>query len=171
MSPSATLAEPRQPTRSRRESARSGDEAALIWSIASLAQYALTVSVAAIVCTACWYNMSGKAVFARQVPAINIAVVALVISSGAGISLLLAGRRAIGLRRQALLGQPAALATTVASAPVVPQQRGASPLVGGEGLTHFHRSDCAMAAERGWSVADRAVHIREGRSACGVCKP
>lgn len=172
MSPSAALTEVRQPTRSRGGAPGARTEATLIWSISSLTQYGLTVLVTGITCMASWYNVSGKAEFAKQVPAINVAIVSLVIASSGGISFLLAGRRAVGLRRQALLGEPAAV-TAAAPVAVIPHQetRGLVDLVGGAGLTHYHRSDCAMAVGRAWPAAASSTHVREGRTPCGVCQP
>jgi hypothetical protein len=47
----------------------------------------------------------------------------------------------------------------------------------GEGLVatgdmrHFHRSDCPIAAGRGWSAEPRRSHEAVGRTPCGICQP
>jgi len=103
-----------------------------------------------------------------QVPGINLAIVGAVVANAAGVLLLLAGRRSVTARRVGVLGavpkgQEAVVAITAPASSVV--------LNGGEGLTHFHRSDCVMAIGRDWPELDRAAHERAGRIACGVCTP
>ncbi len=119
--------------------------------------------------------LSGMSVVSRettyqdQAPGINLAVAGVVLSSAAGVFLLLIGRRAVTARRVALLG-------------VVPEEREhivrptsvtarSVQLVGRDGLTHFHRADCVMAAGRDWPALDRVIHESAGRTACGVCNP
>jgi hypothetical protein len=101
----------------------------------------------------------------------NVAIISLVVASAASIGLLLAGRRAIGLRRQALLGEPAVAAPVAVHVSEQPAPHLAAALVGGAGLLHFHRADCAMAVGRGWAAASAVQHGRAGRTACGVCRP
>jgi hypothetical protein len=163
----------RQPDRSRRRDRQDRHQPTLIWTLGALVQWGATVSVCAIVAMGAWYNASGKASFAQQVPAINVAVIALVISSAASIGLLLAGRRAIGLRRQALLGEPSAVPVASKATVVIPVQatRTSSVLIGGPNLSHYHRSDCSMAVGRDWPAASATDHAREGRTPCGVCQP
>jgi hypothetical protein len=103
-----------------------------------------------------------------QVPGINMAIVGVVVANAAGVLLLLAGRRSVTARRVGVLGavpkgQEKFAAVSAPASSIV--------LVGGEGLTHFHRADCAMAAGRDWPELDRAAQERAGRTACGVCKP
>ena len=111
--------------------------------------------------------VGNETVYDDQVPGINVAIVGVVLANAAGVLLLLAGRRAVTARRVAVLGAvPAAQGTATVTAPA-----SSAHLVGGAGLTHFHRADCAMAAGRDWPELDRAGHERAGRTACGVCKP
>ena len=112
--------------------------------------------------------VSNETIYDDQVPGINLAIVGVVVANAAGVLLLLAGRRSVTARRVAVLGavpkgQEQVVAITAPASSVV--------LVGGEGLTHFHRADCAMAAGRDWPTLERAAHERAGRTACGVCKP
>jgi len=60
--------------------------------------------------------------------------------------------------------------------PVAVQARGTSRgntglLVSGDGMSRYHRADCALAAGKRTSVAGRAAHERAGRAACAVCDP
>jgi len=103
-----------------------------------------------------------------QVPGINLAIVGVVLGNAAGVLLLLAGRRSVTARRVSVLG---AVPKTQEAVVAISAPASSSVLIGGEGLTHYHRADCAMAAGRDWPELDRAVHERAGRIACGVCKP
>ena len=112
--------------------------------------------------------VGNERVYDDQVPGINVAIVGVVLANAAGVLLLLAGRRSVASRRVAVLGampgaQEMALSITAPASSAL--------LVGGEGLTHFHRADCAMAAGREWPALERAAHERAGRTACGVCTP
>ncbi len=113
--------------------------------------------------------VGNETVYDDQVPGINLAIVGVVVANAAGVLLLLAGRRSVTARRVAVLGAVPAAQAEVAVAISAPAS--STVLVGGEGLTHFHRADCAMAAGREWPALDRAAHERAGRTACGVCKP
>jgi hypothetical protein len=166
VSPSLAL---RQPTYARRGPQRPVREATLIWTLPALVRWGSVVTLSAIACVGSWYSISGERVWANQIPAMNVAIISVVLANAASIGLLLAGRRAIGLRRQALLGEPAEVARERASAQ--PANHAVGALVGGPGLLHFHRADCAMAAGRGWAAASAVNHGRAGRTACGVCRP
>ncbi|MGZ4624501.1 MAG: hypothetical protein ACXVX8_18295 [Blastococcus sp.] len=171
-SPSATLvAARRQPLPPREAAAEPSREAALIWSLESLVRYAVTAAAASVVVVGAWFNVSGKNDWNTQVAAVNVAVIAVIVSNAAGIGLLVNGRRRIGLRREALLGDPGLPAEEATVVVELPAQRGPVTLVGGAGLLHFHRSDCAMAQGRDWPAATASEHARAGRSACGVCRP
>ncbi len=112
--------------------------------------------------------VGNEAVYDDQVPGINIAIVGVVLANAAGALLLLAGRRSVTARRVAVLGAVPAAQANLAT---ITSPASSAHLVGGEGLTHFHRADCAMAAGRDWPELDRTAHERAGRTACGVCKP
>ena len=103
-----------------------------------------------------------------QVPGINLAIVGVVVANAAGVLLLLAGRRSVTAHRVRVLG---VVPQAVKKAVTITAPASSTALIGGEGLTHFHRADCVMAAGRDWPELDRAAHERAGRTACGVCKP
>ena len=112
--------------------------------------------------------VGNETVYDDQVPGMNVAIVGVVLANAAGVLLLLAGRRSVASRRVSVLGampdaQEMALSITAPASSAL--------LVGGEGLTHFHRADCAMAAGREWPALERGAHERAGRRACGVCTP
>jgi hypothetical protein len=112
--------------------------------------------------------VGSETVYDDQVPGINLAIVGVVVANAAGVLLLLAGRRSVTSRRLAVLGAVPAAQEAVT---VVVPPASSLVLIGGEGLTHFHRADCVMAAGRDWPALDRGAHERAGRTACGVCKP
>ncbi len=111
---------------------------------------------------------NSETVYDDQVPGINVAIVGAVVANAAGVLLLLAGRRSVTARRVGVLGAVPKSQEKVAT---ITAPASSLHLVGGEGLTHFHRADCAMAAGRDWPELDRTAHERAGRTACGVCKP
>jgi len=110
-----------------------------------------------------------ESVYAEKVARFNMDFVGVIAIGAGAIPMLLAGRRAVGVRRLALLGDLRGMpvrASAGASAGSISQN-----LVGGEGLRHFHRAGCTMAQGRNWSAASRPEHERAGRVACGVCRP
>lgn len=112
--------------------------------------------------------VKSETVYDDQVSGINLAIVGVVLANAAGVCLLLAGRRTVTARRVSVLG---AVPKIGAAEAVITAAASSDVLIGGEGLTHFHRSDCAMAVARDWAAFDRAAHERAGRTACGVCRP
>ncbi|MGQ0625100.1 MAG: hypothetical protein ACT4PP_10700 [Sporichthyaceae bacterium] len=130
--------------------------------------YAVLAGIGLILFVVGTVIVNDETVYDDQVPAINIAIIGTVLACAAGISMLVIGRRTLSARRVAVLGvvpamrSAAALATGPASSVV---------LVGGEGLTHYHRADCPLAAGRSWEPMSRADHERAGRKPCGVCTP
>ncbi len=115
-------------------------------------------------------RVSNEVVYDDQVPGISLAVLGTVLANAAGVALLIAGRRAVSMRRVAVLGPVPALAP-VARVPVGAPPTTEPALVGADDLRHFHRESCALAADRDWTARSRAEHERAGRTPCGVCLP
>ena len=131
--------------------------------------WALLSGIGVALLVAGWIQVRTESVYAEQVAGINMAIVGVIAIGAGAIPMLLAGRRAVGVRRLALLGDLRGMpvrASAGASAGSISQN-----LVGGEGLRHFHRAGCTMAQGRNWSAASRPEHERAGRVACGVCRP
>ena len=131
--------------------------------------WALLSGIGVALPVAGWIQVRTESVYAEQVTGINMAIVGVIAIGAGAIPMLLAGRRAVGVRRLALLGDLRGMpvrASAGASAGSISQN-----LVGGEGLRHFHRVGCTMAQGRNWSAASRQEHERAGRVACGVCRP
>ncbi|GAA0629905.1 hypothetical protein GCM10009547_37010 [Sporichthya brevicatena] len=115
-------------------------------------------------------RVSSEVVYDDQVPGISLAVLGTVLANAAGVALLIAGRRAVSMRRVAVLGPvPELVPVGRASLDVTPATEPA--LVGADDLRHYHRESCALAADRDWTARSRAEHERAGRTPCGVCLP
>lgn len=111
--------------------------------------------------------VNNETIYTDQESGITLAVAGVVIANLAGALLMLAGRRVVSQRKLSVLGAvPVAAAKAVALGPA-----SSAHLVGGEGLTHYHRADCPMAVGRDWPEIAAAEHERAGRTACGVCRP
>jgi ABC-type nickel/cobalt efflux system permease component RcnA len=129
-----------------------------------------TTLTTAVVLIACWYSASGDLTFDEQRTALNLAIAAVVLAVLAGALMLIGGRRAIAARRRRLLDQVPDVLTHRAEARRAEEPDTATTvLVGGAGLTRYHRSHCQMASGRNWPEASRATHEQEGRKPCGAC--
>ena len=137
-----------------------------------LAWAALTVT-AAVSLIGCWYWASGEYTFDDQKTALNLAVVTVVVANLVGALLVIVGRRTVRVRRAKLLSDmPAALVRkAIAPHSSVVDPRDPAGLVGGAGLTRYHRSGCQLAQGRDWPEASQQTHEQEGRTPCGVCRP
>jgi hypothetical protein len=139
------------------------------WPEHTLILWALLSGIGVALLVAGWIQVRNESVYAEQLAGINMAIVGVIAIGAGAIPMLLAGRRAVGVRRVALLGDLRGMpvrASAGASGGSISQN-----LVGGEGLRHFHRAGCTMAQGRNWSAASRQEHERAGRVACGVCRP
>ena len=170
---------PRVSTRSRQRgrpsrrgtAARTGSPTLALsspWAPRIFVGYAVITALGAVLFLVGIGVVANETVYDDQVPGINAAIAGAAVANAAGALLLLVGRRSVTVRRVAVLGAaPDELSSTRASA----RSASSVALVGGAGLTHFHRSDCALAAGRNWPTLDRVAHQRAGRRPCGVCTP
>jgi hypothetical protein len=145
----------------------------MLWTPRDVSRWGSVVALSGVVLLGAWYSVGGKATWEDQVVGMNVGLAALVASNAAGVLFLVAGRRAVGVRRMQLLGDPAPerlmpdqthAAHDLLSAP-------ADALVAGAGLTHYHRADCPMAVHKAFVAATRSEHEGSGHTACGVCRP
>jgi hypothetical protein len=142
-----------------------------LWSGRQLVWWGGIVGASIIACFVAYIISAGKPTLSSQAQSLNIAMLSLVVAGAANAWLLIAGRRSIGMRRRALLGEPAGVAGRVQTAPSVALAGAVDSFVADPALSRYHRSDCALAAGRGWAAWPRAAHERAGRAACGVCRP
>jgi len=130
--------------------------------------WALLSGIGVALLVAGWVFVRNESVYADQVVGINMAVAGVIVAGASAIPMLLAGRRAVGVRRLAVLGD---LRGMPARASAVASDAASQNLVAGVGLRRFHRAGCTLAQGRNWSAASRSEHERAGRVACGVCRP
>jgi hypothetical protein len=141
------------------------------WQPRPIAGWAIGTVAAAVVLTCCWYSISGERTFDDQRSALDLAVMCVVAVNVAGAALLISGRRAVGVRSRLLLaGLPDSQPARTAAEPLHDLSV-VTALVGGTGLTRYHRQGCQIATGRDWAQAPRATHEQEGRMPCGVCRP
>jgi hypothetical protein len=148
--------------------------ASLLWSPVVVARWASAAGLAGLVMVGTWFVVGGKATWDDQRPWMSLAIAGLVAVAFVSLNVLLAGRRAIGLRRVQLLGDlpaPRQDRPVGVSAPTVVAGPASEVLVAGEGLVRYHRSDCFLTDGRDYAAADRAAHRAAGRQPCGVCLP
>jgi hypothetical protein len=130
--------------------------------------WALLSGIGVALLVAGWVSVRNESVYADQVVGINMAVAGVLVAGAGAIPMLLAGRRAVGVRRLAVLGD---LRGMPDRASAVASGAASQNLVAGVGLRRFHRAGCTLAQGRNWSAASRSEHERAGRIACGVCRP
>jgi hypothetical protein len=119
------------------------------------------IAIGAILWFLGWYQVSDRAAMDSQIAPMNLAIVGVLIIGTGQASWFLAGRRAVGLRKRALLG---------ADGKPSPTRVVANDLFAGN-ERFYHRLDCGMVADRAWTSSPRAAHEQSGRTPCGVCKP
>ena len=139
------------------------------WPEATLIMWALLSGIGGALLLAGWVLVRNESVYADQAAGINMAIAGVVAAGAGAIPMLLGGRRAVTLRRVAVLGDLRDLPSRSSNRTSVDST--AQTLVGGDGLRHFHRAGCTMAQGRNWSAGSRQEHERAGRVACGVCRP
>ena len=130
-------------------------------------------AVALVLALLAWIGVSGKLLVTEQTGWVTLGIGAVMVAGAVNTVWLMAGRRALGLRRAAALdvALPAALAVAAAGGPALPADRADERPVAGAGMTAFHRPGCWLAAGRPVEAATVDTHHRAGRRACEVCGP
>lgn len=113
---------------------------------------------------AAWWGTSGTASTSGQITWLNVGVVAVVVGGLGNMTWLLQGRRALALRRRALLAAVPTAVTDIATEPDVDGLRYAVP-----GTTRYHLAGCAALAGKPVESMPTAKHERAGRRPCGLC--
>jgi hypothetical protein len=131
--------------------------------------WALLSGIGVALLVAGWVLVRNESVYADQVAGINMAIAGVLVAGAGAIPMLLAGRRAVGVRRLAVLGDLRGMPLRASAR--ASHDSTSRNLVAGVGLRRFHRAGCTLAQGRNWSAAPRSEHERAGRVACGVCRP
>lgn len=112
-----------------------------------------------------WWGTSGTPHLGGQLTWVNVGVAAVVIGGLGNMTWLLQGRRALALRRRALVAQ--AEAKTVV--PAVPYLADDLVRYAVAGATRYHRAGCDAIAGKRVKSMSAAAQERAGRRACGLC--
>ena len=139
------------------------------WPEHALILWALLSGIGVALLVAGWIQVRNESVYTDQVAGINMALAGVLLAGAGAIPMLFAGRRAVGVRRMAVLGDLRGM--PVRAFARASDDSTSQNLVSGEGLRRFHRAGCTLAQGRNWSAASRSEHERAGRVACGVCRP
>ena len=127
-------------------------------------------SVGLLVVSVGWWGTSGKATTDDQFRWLALGVVGIILCLAVSAAWVFAGMRAVGARIRDIVPRPSEVR------PVV-DLRAASDttaddvIVAAAGMRYYHRSSCRLAQGKAVRPAERTAHLREGRSACGVCRP
>ena len=142
------------------------------WDTGDLVRLIAVVAVGGVVCAVAWTGASGHAELRDQTGWVAVGVAGFLVAvAGQGLWLL-RGRRALSAHAAAVMVEAAALTPAGAgSGSARPMAAAAEWLVAADGLRHFHRPDCPIAARRHWSPLPRRAHEAAGRTACGICRP
>jgi hypothetical protein len=135
------------------------------WSPGEGLQWGAVLVVGHILCLVAWWLVSREAGFQHQARWAALSVAGFVVVAYADVSWLLRARWAVIQRRRSLLPDDPDKPVAV----TVPAQSGGVLL--GEGLDHFHRPDCPLAAGKNWPSHDRDGVLAAGKRPCGMCEP
>ena len=117
-----------------------------------------------------WWGTSGKATTDEQFRWLGLGVAGMILCLAVSAAWVFTGLRAVGARIQDVVPRPSEVRPVVELR--APSGTGTEDvLVAAAGMRYYHRSSCPLAQGKAVRPAERAAHLREGRSACGVCRP
>lgn len=133
------------------------------WAPADTIRWMVIWLVGIILWAFAWWFSAAESNFFDQTRWISLAVAAFLLVAWGEISWLMRARASVVQRELRLFDS-------------FEQQDLAAPpsevfLVAGNGLLHFHRSDCVLALGKEWPAISRDIAVRDGLRACGVCDP
>jgi hypothetical protein len=134
------------------------------WSPAEAIRWVFIVLVGIAVTAVAWWFSHRQAASTHQLGWVALGIAGFVAVAWADVTWLMKARSSIVERRKALLPDdlPVAVPTTALYA---------SLLVAGADLLNFHRSDCVLAAGKGWEPVLRREAMANGQRPCGMCEP
>lgn len=128
-------------------------------------------SVGLLVVFGGWWGMSGEATADDQFRWLGLSVAGMILCLAVSATWVFAGIRAVGERIRDVVPRPSDVARPVVELRSVSPAGADDLLVAAAGMRYYHRSSCRLAQGKAIRPAERAAHLREGRSACGVCRP
>lgn len=147
---------------------------AMPWPLDGLWKVGLANAFGAVAVVVSWFGAAGSAVVAQQVNWVLLGVGGVAVLAVADCMWLLVGRRAVGLRRRAVLRPLAAFARPSGNGTGDP----ANTLVWEvdqprwvPGTRHYHRPQCQLVVGKDARTGTIAEHELAGRTACGMCQP
>lgn len=143
---------------------------AQLWERRSRLVLAAGWSVGLLVVFLGWWGMSGGATSDDQFRWLGLGVAGMILCLAVSAAWVFTGIRAVGARIQDVVPRPSDVARPVVEIRAV-SPAGDDLLVAAAGMRYYHRSSCRLAQGKAIRPAERAAHLREGRSACGVCRP
>ena len=138
-----------------------------LWSRADLVRLTIGVVTGGVVVALAWNGAATRSQLDDQTGFIVLGVAGFLVAVLAQGVWLKRGRRAVATYATTIQASVAAFVEQ----PSVTTMTGTDGLVATAGMLHFHRSDCPIAAGRGWSAEPRRSHEAAGRTPCGICTP
>jgi len=118
-----------------------------------------------------WWGTSGEATTGKQFRWLGLGVAGVIVCLAVSAAWVFTGMRAVGGRIRVVVPRPSDAPGPVVELRAVPDAGADDGLVAAAGMRYFHRPSCRLAQGKLVRPADRASHVREGRSPCGVCRP
>jgi hypothetical protein len=127
-------------------------------------------SVGLLIVLLSWWGTSGEASTDDQFRWLGVGVAGMILCLAASAGWIFTGMRAVGDRIEVAVPRPSDTPRPVIELRAV--DGGADDvLVAAADMRYYHRRSCRLAQGKPVRAADRAAHLREGRTACGVCRP
>jgi hypothetical protein len=137
------------------------------WSRGDVVRLIVGVVAGGIVVALAWNGAATESRLDGQKGFIAIGVAGFLVAVLAQSLWLRQGRKAVAAYAATIRTSIAPLMAQPPPTPVINREG----LVAAADLRHFHRSDCPIAAGRGWGAEPRRTHEAAGRTPCGICNP
>lgn len=118
-----------------------------------------------------WWKASGEATTDDQFRWLAVGVAGMLLCLAVSAGWLFTGMRAVGTRIRVAVPAPFEVPEPVVELRAVPAAADDDEFVAAPGMRYYHRRSCRLAQGKAIRPSARASHRREGRAACGVCRP